>query len=435
MLTVRQGLVFGGLFAVAVATPAACFYPSYTFDDTGAGGAGAEPSTSTTTTTTGGGATTTTTSSTTSSTVGPGGGGNGGVGNEGGGGATSSSSSSGNGGTGGVLGPEDCTNGIDDNGDGMPDCKDPQCTAAYKCVSAVPAGWTGYFSLYDGAVANDPECDATGDYPTSSSPGQSGLVAPPATCSMCACSSPTGEVCNGPTTVEIDDVACGGLINCEASLTLNAADGSCNGTQLLSNPSTCGANSGMFCDMGTQQCNLSASTAEPTVAPGSCTASGGTVTKQPPTFSGFGRSCGGVLTTGKGCNGTQVCLPKPDPIYASGICVSKVGANMCPAATQFTEQHIFYTSVSDTRDCTGCSCSSSSGATCAANVTLYSATNCTSQVASFAAGSCANIANPVIGGKKVTVTSQPSGGSCTKSGGQPTGMATPNGPTTYCCVP
>src|SRR6185436_995373 len=38
---------------------------------------------------------------------------------------------------------EDCENGVDDDGDGLVDCADPDCAKlGYQCVAAVPSGWT-----------------------------------------------------------------------------------------------------------------------------------------------------------------------------------------------------------------------------------------------------------------------------------------------------
>src|SRR5689334_5880623 len=111
--------IAAGLLAAAVA-PAACFFPSYTFDRPTDGGVV-----------------------------------------EGGDG-------------------EDCTNGVDDNDDGLIDCADPGCSG-YACVSVIPMGWQGYVALYDGPAAKDPGCG--GDFPRSVFTGTGSLVNSPAKCS------------------------------------------------------------------------------------------------------------------------------------------------------------------------------------------------------------------------------------------------------------
>ncbi|MGA7121295.1 MAG: hypothetical protein WBY94_14420, partial [Polyangiaceae bacterium] len=57
---------------------------------------------------------------------------------------------------------ENCTNGIDDNCDGLVDCAEPSCqTAGYACVGAAPAGWSGPDLFWTGAAgATAPACPA-----------------------------------------------------------------------------------------------------------------------------------------------------------------------------------------------------------------------------------------------------------------------------------
>src|SRR5207253_611948 len=55
------------------------------------------------------------------------------------GGATTGTSGSTTG-TGGAAVEQDCTNGLDDDGDGSTDCEDPDCSD-FSCVPAPPAGW------------------------------------------------------------------------------------------------------------------------------------------------------------------------------------------------------------------------------------------------------------------------------------------------------
>ena len=108
----------------------------------------------------------------------------------------------------------------------------------------------------------------------------------------------------------------------------------------------------------------------PTVTGGTCTTpTGGDATLPPATFANTGRACGGVVTTGKGCNGAQACLPKPDPaLYLPGVCISQTGDVPCQNVGAFTQKHTFFTGTGpDTRGCTDCMCGSpASGGTCAA---------------------------------------------------------------------
>jgi hypothetical protein len=412
----------GLLAALGVALPAACFYPDYSFNEpAGDGGSGA-------TTTTGGNGPASGGGPTTSST-GPasGGGGNGGA-PVGGGGASSSSS------VGGNLG-EICNNGMDDDRDMQVDCEDGECTD-FSCAPSVPAGWTGYFAVYDGAI-NDPGCPT--EYATENFLGNKNLQAPPATCSTCACAAPTGQTCVAPTTITIDDAACGANNTCFAEMALGPANGSCFLDFFLAADTFCGP--GGNCTAGgggTTNCNVSVSVPAASVTGGMCAASGGTPDIQPLTWSNLGRACGDPVTTGLGCNVNQICLPKPPAPFEGGICIRQDGdVPTCPA--NFANKHVFFGGATDNRGCGACSCAAPSGGSCEVTVQVHSNNACTSQVANLvtsAAGDCEAIvpANPEIRGRRSTVTKPPSGSTCNPAGGQATGMAVPTGPVTFCCT-
>lgn len=403
-----------GLVAFAGVMVPACLYPDYSFNET-------EP--------TGPGSTTTGTTTT-------------GTATGGGGGAGGNPTTSSTGGAGGDIGPEDCLNGMDDNGDGDIDCADAKC-GEFSCVSAVPDTWTGHFVLFDGPPGMDPDCPSSFPGTTNAFLGNGSLDAPPADCSPCTCGGPTGQTCNTPTEFTIRDaalnMACGeavpGSINCVGSLDFGPADGSCFLDFILPAANTCGPNPGMMCDMGTSPCNVSASAVATTVTGGLCAPAGGVATVPSPTWMNLGRGCGDPVAAGQGCNGTQVCLPKPEAPYESGVCISKEGDNACPPGA-FTQKHLFFQEFTDTRACEACSCGSPAGSTCTATVQLYSDNLCGNLTASFPAGGCANLAgNPAVRGRRLSVTQPPTGGGCAADGGDPTGETTPTTPTTFCCVP
>lgn len=411
-----------GLLAFAGVMVPACFYPEYSFNEAEPSGAGGDTSSSTTT------------SSTTSA---------GGAGGAGGGTGGATTSSTGGGGTGGDIGAEDCLNGMDDNGDGDIDCADAKC-GAFSCVSAVPATWTGHFFLFDGPPGMDPDCPASFPGTTNAFLGNGSLDAPAATCSACSCGAPTGQTCVTPVEVMLQDAAlnvnCGeavpGSINCVGGLALGPANGSCFTDMFyLPGQSTCGVNGGAMCSMGSSPCNVSTVTTAPTVAGGTCAVGGGVPSLPGASWTNLGRGCGDPVAAGQGCNGAQVCLPKPDAPYESGVCISKDGDNACPPGA-FAEKHVFYQEFTDMRGCTPCSCGGAAGSTCAVNVQLYSDNACINETASFAAGSCDNLTgNPDVRGRRLTTTQPPTGGACPPAGGQPTGGTTPMTPTTFCCIP
>jgi len=407
-----------GPIAVCSVVLGGCFFPDYTFDGDGTGGGS--------TTNTGGGATTAT--NTTTTTTSSGGAGTGGAGGAGG----------------GVVDLEDCTNGVDDDADGDIDCADAGCASKASCVAPTPDGWTGPFALYEGPSGAFAGCPAA--FPTQGYQGNSGLVGAPATCSMCMCGSPMGEVCNIPTTATVGDAACGQATFCNGPLPIPAGwTGACDGSGAFpAGQTTCGTNASSMCDTQTGvACNQSVTMAAMTVSAGSCTHGDSTPTTTPPTWSNLVVACGDPATTALGCNSTFTCLPKGPAGFVSGLCISSPGIQACPAGP-FATQHLAYEGFTDDRDCSDCSCDMSTGATCSATVTIFAngqLNTCTpppvaTLAISTAAGDCKNLTgNPAVGSHTATV-SGPTGGMCLAHGGMPTGDALPDPAlaTTFCCL-
>jgi hypothetical protein len=273
--------------------------------------------------------------------------------------------------------------------------------------------------------------------------GNNQLTAPQAACSTCTCNAPTGQSCSYNGTIDVVDATCNGTPNCGAQFAVPAGwDGSCYGPDKLpGGVTTCGVNSGAMCNMGTSACNVAAQMGSLTVSGGSCTASQQIPNIAPPAWGVAGEACGGAPNVTKGCNTGQSCMPKPQAPFHTGVCIQKGGDNACPPG-QFSQKHLFYTSASDTRACSDCSCGVPGGGSCSATVTVYSATSvntCTGLVATLnptsTAGACTSLAgNPTTASRKATF-SQVTGGACPASGGQPSGTVTPQSPTTFCCIP
>lgn len=330
---------------------------------------------------------------------------------------------------------EDCQNGIDDDGDTLIDCKDTADCADYACVNSIPNGWTGYFQLYEGTVAGDPGCSL--GFPMDAYSGNFNLNAPPANCNACLCGAPQGQVCTPPSLINVLDCPCGGQPTVPLPLTMPAGWGTCQSAQ--------GGMGGYYYAGGKllcgpdmmQPCNQAVSSDVPTVSGGFCASTGGGGMVPPAAWDGFAHACNGALTTGKGCNLGQTCLPKPKAPNLAQICIKRSGDFNCPAG-QFSQKHVYYDDFTDSRGCSSCSCDSPSGATCAGNITIYADSfldTCTSPDGTFAAGTCMNlVGNPNAGNSKFTQTSPPSGGSCSPVGGQPIGVATKTFPQTFCCA-
>jgi hypothetical protein len=427
----------------AMAAPSGCFYPDYTFDENATGAGGPGP---TTTSTHSGNpmssSTTSTASHTTSSTTNPVG--TGGDSTTGTGGA----STTGMGGATGVGGTISFGGG-GSTADGM---GGGPCSDNYKCVAAVPTGFSGYFSLYDGDPATDPGCG--GNFPDDGYFGNAGIQAPDADCE-CSCGNPKNEKCVPPTEFDIFDATCEMSQNsicyypfntpanwtgsCYIDATMCYAAGgkvNCGNQPIPANDCMQGAP-----DTGVA-CIQSMFSNPPTVTGGSCTATL-TPTVPPVSWSRLGHACQATLGDAT-CSGTSVCAPRPTGGgFATGVCVMQTGDVMCPAP--FLNKHLFYGGDDDTRMCSGaCACDAPQGGSCTVHIKVFSDTsgtctaNCAAgnEVAEFDAGDCVDVAgNPSAGSRSATISAV-TGSSCTvdASAVSSTGQATPNAPTTFCCT-
>jgi len=390
-----------------VLAPAACLFPTYTFDlsssSSGSGGSGSA-------------STSTSTSSTTATT-----------------------SSTGTGGAPPVM--EDCLNGVDDNGDGKIDCEDPECQADYECVDPPPTGWSanGYVALYEGAAGQTPP-DCPPEQPTTAYTGNATLNAQGAVCTPCGCAAPTGQDCQltgdlnpisaGIQPMQVVNVpACGNASNI-ATLTVPDPPwgGACFHNEMLPGGQLCNG----------QPCNTSVSSSLPTVVGGTCLPTGGVASKAPPTWATSAVACHGTLA-GKGCLNQQVCQPKPKNPFKGHVCVEQAGDLECPAGSAFSNKSVYFSGFNDTRDCTGCNCGPASGGSCEITLSLYSdpaVGACNTPVTSFKAGQCAALSgNPGIYGWTDQITKAPQGGSCMPiTVTTPFGTVTEKGATTFCCL-
>jgi len=327
---------------------------------------------------------------------------------------------------------------VDDNGDNLVDCQDPQC-GAFSCVPMIPAGWNGPVALYDGSAANAPACNT--DFPTAAYSGFAQPMATPAQCNACTCSAISGGTCLFAPQIVVGDAPCASDPTCSANLAVSDGwTGTCEvqsyfpGGQTLCGPgSNCSSNTGM-------PCNVSVSMAATVVTGGTCAASpGGVMAKDPVQWNAVGLACSGA-SQGGGCGTDGACLPSTGTAFSAGTCIQQAGEQLCPAP--FTHSHIFYSSAVDTRDCSACGCGAPLGQVCSAQVTVYSATTsmCSgTPVATLAVDgqpACSNLqGNPTVGAHHASNVNI-SGGACPSSGGEPTGDATADSTTavTFCCL-
>jgi hypothetical protein len=310
-------------------------------------------------------------------------------------------------------------------------------TGTCSCFGPPPSGWTGYFALYDGPAAGLPSCG--GAFPTPMFQGNAGISAPPSKCSVCICSPPQGETCASSTTpLYTGDAPCGTSLSCETVLPAPTGwDGSCDGSTSYApgGRSACGSG----CSGGTADCNQQVTANKLEFGAGTCTASEQTPTTTPAIWSRVGEACAPLVMPGSVCaSATDTCVPGPGAAFHQGLCVMAVGEVSCPAGG-FTERHLFYGDVMDSRGCSSCTCGAEAGGSCSAMLAVYSGSDCSgTPLATLQPTStgidCKNLGgNPPVQARVETL--QITSGACPAGGGVPEGAAKPIDPTTFCCIP
>jgi len=310
---------------------------------------------------------------------------------------------------GGACAPcsEICTNGVDDDGNGLTDCEDPLC-GSYACVPEAPDGWDGPAWLHVGT--DDPFCEG------SRLVLDGGLGAPSfsaANCSNCSCSEATGATCPLPTVELFDSTSCSG----DPYTTQIQQAGACT---TVDDPVE--FDSGRVVPSGPQG--------------GSCAASGGSPTLQDPTWGSRGVVCDADLAqSGAGCGGTSVCLAEPPSPYLGRFCFHRPGDVPCPNGSD--ARYVVFGGWTDARGCSPCECSDPAGVCEDGSVRVFGNAFCS--LASNTVpmdGACTQLS----GGQFFTSIrfedgGVPSGIQCTASGGEPMGTVSPTDPVTVCCPP
>ncbi len=333
--------------------------------------------------------------------------------------------------------PEDCTNGVDDDCDGKIDCADTvDCSPLYKCVTAPPAGWNGWYQLYEGAAGVAPvECAAP--FAIQEIYAGANPVSTPATCSGCQCDTPTGIQCTEPNIVIWQGTDCDGSgwqWADEPPSTPLTQHNKCLKYNL-----TCSEDGGVCNEPPGSTAMITP--AQMIAGTGTCQFSGGVPTKLPADFQTVSAACKADFVGG-GC-GSGVCAPKPSNATGvkPGVCIYKAGVEpSCPTGS-YSERFVYYKSVTDTRSCTACSCGYPQDANCQGTFTVAASTqtNCLAnpEVSFSDVGVCHTGISPEF--TKYLRYDDPAslGGYCVPSGGAPTGDVVPNNSSayTFCCVP
>lgn len=289
---------------------------------------------------------------------------------------------------------EDCTNGKDDDCNGLADCLDPACVNGFICVPPLPMGWS--WTAYDPDQRQN--CATGYSMPTDV---QEGITAAAATCG-CSCTT-TQPTCN------------------TGNVTITAGQGGqCSQVTNQSQTATAGCHA--LTQFATN--NQSIKVTGPAPVGGSCAAN---PTKNVPmlSYQHSGRTCAYGGAGGIGC-GMNVCIPKAAPAVA---CVQMNGNNMCP--TGYPVQHFIGTMVNDTRSCTACTCNFSAG-TCGGTTTFYTDNNCQNNAEAVVTdNACHGVSNRTWRTYQYAPTTN---GSCTASMSSANGSATFSDLKTVCCT-
>lgn len=215
------------------------------------------------------------------------------------------------------------------------------------CLPTAPTTWAGPLALFDGSSA-PPACPA--GWTTFVDKAGSSVTASPASCAACSCSVSSPAMC-------LVSVVTG--TSCTSSCSDITSVGSACATL---NVSQCG--SATYLKSASVTGNPSA---------GTCTAD--SVTNPTPTkatFADQARACFYTGASAQSCGSGEKCVPAPPSGYPQRYCIATQDPSAnCSASAVYTHKYVVATSIKDTRGCSACSCSSTTGGTCSgANVNL-----------------------------------------------------------------
>ncbi len=277
------------------------------------------------------------------------------------------------------------------------------CASGFQCVPTASVQWAYAFLALDVfANAAGPTCPDGADPQTYASlPSGAGGCAP------CQCAPLQGGACTVP-------LLCAENATCANAQSYTRTDGDCAGK--------------------TGSPTLSCMLGPPTVVtPGTCAASGGSVTQMDP-FEKRASLC--LVKEGPACGATSTCVPVGTGVYAPSVCVYLPGEQTCPG--DWPTSTVIYQKHVDQRVCSPCTCSPGS-VTCLAEYQFYDDMLCAGSGKKVASTACTNVSGAINdfwagwGYKRSGAPVQ--GGGCVPGGGLPSGgiVGDPNAAITVCC--
>ena len=294
------------------------------------------------------------------------------------------------------------------------------------CVPSRPAGFSSprlvWFGADESAAPPCPSDAAEQETIVHADPS-----VPAASCSECSCAPSTGS-CELPTTITAHSALCNDL---DGSLAIDTDPplswtGECSADNAIPAGVTCFG----------LPCVESVTFGALTITDESCSSSGTSTTPLPPPFWQLSAKICEGSAFGQ-CDTNQQCAPAQTEGFSQ--CVEQTGDVACPSEG-YTERHVYFDGLLDTRQCSPCGCGFPEGSFCTAEVSLFADSACTGPILSANAWSgwptCHDMGPPVasIGAKSA---SEPvyTAGICQAVGGEFSGQVTPTGPRTLCCLP
>jgi len=307
---------------------------------------------------------------------------------------------------------ENCTNGDDDDCNGLVDCADPHCTAVgFTCTAAaVPSGWT-FIAFSD---KTRPVCPAMYGVEQSIVSGVTGAA------DSCGCSCSGSAATCGGTATYVQTTSPGACTTSPSNVTLGVNNGACGATSQT-------VTAGDFYQL------YYASTA--VAQQGTCSGAGMVTAAPAPTFNA-GATCDGPSQLGGGCS-AGACAPPTGAVFVG--CISHPGNVACPTFG-FTQQTLASTGTPgwvDKRTCGTCPCAT--GLTCGtvSSVALFTNGSCAGGAAYGINTGCQQPTSSGNIGSYVVSYASSGNASC-----QPTGTSAPGGSVTLdsnvetiCCAP
>lgn len=303
----------------------------------------------------------------------------------------------------------------------------PMCDG--QCVALAPNGWDSPSIVWMGLERDAPPCPETALQ--LGFEGRSGLVATNQ-CGSCTCDPPVGT-CQLPDSITANAAACANINASTPSTPFDAPagwDGSCTNNDAVS--------SGKLCNG--VACVQSITIAPPVLIETGCVPHKLPVlTQSEPTWATFARSCRWEPSGSCSSSGRR-CAPNAPPGFR--YCIYHEGDVECPDIHYgpYSERHVFYGGLADTRSCAPCTCNDPSGGECSTKVSIFGDAACgeaPSYLATIDAtkASCHDVIAGTALGSKSASPPVYSPGACAPMGGEPMGSASPVEPRTFCCLP